>query len=98
MYYYIAEKNKNDYGFSYTLIKRYESYQEAVAYCKDAVAKWGREGLNSFLCYDKDLRYHPELADTAKVVGASALDYEYFVIHDIAIFATPAFFGGGSIG
>lgn len=97
MYYYIANRNNNDSGFSYTLVKRYESYEEAVSYCKEMADKWLDEGLNSHLCYDKDLRHYPELADTAKVVGAYALDDEYFVIHGIEIFATPAFFGGGSI-
>lgn len=97
MYFYIAESDKKSL-FTTTLIKRCESYEEAAAFCAKAASEWRSEGLNAFLCYDKDIRHNPDLVEGAKVVGCEALDEEYIVVHNYHIFATPCFMAGGSIG
>ena len=97
MMYYIAESSQKEL-FTTSLIKRFESYDEAVEFLKKAVAEWSDEGLNSFLTYDEDVRHNPELLETAQVWGAEALDEEYYVKHHYMLFATPIFMGGGTIG
>ena len=99
MLYYIAERvftDKFEYSFLFHLIKRCDSKEEAIQFCKDAVNKWREEeGLDVRLNYNVDIRKFPELIDTAEVVGAMALDYNYVCKHMYEIFATPSFMAGG---
>lgn len=66
------------------------------SFANSAVVKWREEeGLEVRLNYNVDIRKFPELIDTAKLVGAMALDYNNVCKHMYEIFATPSFMAGG---
>ena len=87
-YYYIAEDfNKEDMGFANHLIKRCDTYEEAVEFCNSAVNKWREDGLVAELIFID--------VNKTEVWGAHAYDKEFVVKHLYNIFATPMFMAGG---
>lgn len=89
MLYYISEDiQKEGLSFANHLIKRADTYEEAVDFCKKAVEDWRCEGLNARVITVED----------DGVWGAQALDEEFIVKHFYHIFATPMFMAGGQEG
>lgn len=86
--YYIAEDiRKEGMTFANHLIKRCDSFAEAVFFLRDKRNEWISEGL---------LTKPTEVG--GDWWGMQALDENYKVVHNYHIFATPIFMAGGEEG
>lgn len=88
MLYYISEDiQREGMSFAGHLIKRCESFAEAVFFLRDKRNEWVSEGLHT----------HPiEVGD--EWWGMQALNDDFMVVHNYKIFATPMFMAGGEEG
>ena len=86
-FYYIASEDVTNLDFKFQIVKRCDSYEDAVSYLKGKAEEWANKGLNARLLDVDGIIY-----------GADAMDSEFAVKHMYKIFGSPCFMAGGSIG
>lgn len=86
-FFYIANEDVTNVDFKFQIVKRCDSYGDAVSYLKGEVEEWTKKGLNARLLDVDGIIY-----------GADAVDSKFAVKHAYKIFGSPCFMAGGSIG